>query len=817
MGALWPDLRYGVRMLLKKPGFTAVAVITLALGIGANTAIFSVVNAVLLRPLPYPHENQLVVMQQTRLDKQNDDPGVSYLNFLDWQAQSKLFESLAIVATDDTTLTGEGEPVRIHGAVVSADFFKTLGVAPQLGRAFNSADDLAGAGSGYNSVMLSDRTWRVRFGADPKIIGREIRLGGQAFTVVGITPPGIIPLQTEPIEYWATVAVNGDAARPGTANASRGYRAYAGVLARMKPGVRVEQARAEAEAVAQGLQEKYRAANGKTGISVKPLRELFVGDVRPKLWLLLGIVGMVLLIACANIANLLLARATERRREMAIRSALGARPRHLVQQLLGESLLLSLLGSLAGLLLSMWLMDALRALLPADIPRITGLDPDWRVLLFTLGAAILTGGVCGVTPAITVTKIDLTEAIKEGARGTQGTGGALLRRLLVTGQVAAALVLLVGAGLLVKSLIRLQQINPGFETGNILTMQMALSGERYFGQPTRPERINAFLNDLTGRVKTLPGVHDVSFAQCVPLTSVDNNTTFDFVGRPAPAGQQPTAQLRFIGLNYFQTLRIRSLSGRDFNERDVPQSPPVLIVNEAFAREYFRGEDPIGKRLRLGWGGDDPKEIVGVVADVRHRGPSDSARPEMYVPQAQFANTGITLLVRSDLAPDTLIAPIKKEIYALDPELPVTHVRSLDEYRADSIALPRFTASLLSLFAGLALLLTAVGLYGVISYSVAQRTNEIGIRLALGAQPGDILRLVVGQGMRLVGVGVAAGLAGSLALTRLLQNWLYNVSATDPWTFAAIASLLALVGLAACYLPARRAAKVDPMVALRRE
>ncbi len=812
------DLRNGVRVLLKKPGFTLIAVLTLSLGIGANTAIFSVVNAVLLRPLPFPNDTQLVVVQQMRTDKPDDNRDVSYLNFTDWQAQSQSFAGLAIVGADEATLTGEGEPVRVRGAVVSADFFKTLGVAPQLGRAFAAADDLPGADGGFNSVVLTDSGWRNRFGGDPKIIGRKITLDEQAFTVVGVSPRGIIPLQKEPIDYWATVAVNGDAAKAGTANASRGYRPYLGVVARLKPGVSIEQARAEMQSIHRGLQEKYPAGNGKTGVMLTPLRDLVVGQARSSLWLLFGIVGAVLLIACVNVANLLLTAATARRREMAIRSALGAGARHIIRQMLCESLLLALAGGGAGLLLSMWLIEILVALLPADIPRISGLEPDWRVLLFTFGAAVLTGVLCGLVPAFTSLKINLTDAIKEGERGASASARVnLLRNGLVVGQIAVALVLLTGAGLLVKSLIRLHQVNPGFETGNILTMQMSLSGERYFSKGMKPERINAFLDELTGRVSRLPGVRDVSFAQCVPLTSVENNTSFDIVERLAAKGEQPSAQLRFIGLNYFQTLDIPTRDGRDFTARDNPQAPPVVIVNEAFAREHFKGENPVGKRLKLGWGGDEPKEIVGVVGNVRHRALSDNARPEMYVPQAQFANAGITLLVRSTLKPETLVAPIKQAIYALDPQLPVTNIKSLDEYRVDSLSVPRFNTFLLSLFAGLALLLTAIGLYGVMSYAVTQRTNEIGIRLALGAQMNDVLRLILGQGMRLVTIGVLLGLSASVALTRFIDSWLFEVRATDPLTFAAIALLLVGIVLLACWIPARRATQVDPMLALRRE
>lgn len=818
MRTLLNDLRFGARMLLKKPGFTLIAILTLALGIGANTAVFSVVNALLLRPLPYPNEQQLVVMNQTRPDKFNDEGGVSYLNFVDWQTLGKSFESMGIVQTDEATLTGEGEPVRVQGAIVSSGFFNALGVAPQLGRAFDTSEDLMGASGGFQSVMITDSAWRNRFGADQKIIGRKLTLGEKTFTVVGVTPAGIFPLDKEPIDFFTTVASNGDPAIKGSANASRGYRAYAGVLARLKPGVTIDQARSEMELITSGLKEKYKEANSKTGISVMPLRELVVGNVKSKLWLLLGIVGAVLLIACVNVANLLLARATARYREMAIRSALGASTRHILQQLFSESLLLSLAGGALGLLLSLWLIDVLVRLLPAGIPRITGLSPDWRVLVFTFGATILTGLLCGIAPAITAAKTDLTEAMKEGGRSsTASASGILLRNSLVIGQVAIALVLLVGAGLLIKSLIRLHQVNPGFETGNILTMQMSLSGDRYFDDLSKPERINTFLSELTGRVGALPGVSEVSFAQSVPLTSVDNGTNFEIVERPTPKGEQLNAQLRFIANNYFQTLSIPTLGGRNFNELDQPQAPAVAIVNEAFAREYFKGENPIGKRLKLGWGGDAPKEIVGIVGNVRHRSLSDTVRPEMYVPQSQFANAGITLLVRSTVKANSLIAAVKQQIYALDSQLPVTEVKTLEEYRSDSVALPRFSAFLLAMFSGLALLLTAIGLYGVMSYSVTQRTHEIGLRIALGAQASDVLKQVIGQGMKLAIAGVAVGLVGAFALTGLIRSFLFGVTATDPLTFALISLLLLSVAALACWIPARRATKVDPIIALRCE
>ncbi|MGA9769113.1 MAG: ABC transporter permease [Blastocatellia bacterium] len=818
MGTLFQDLRYSIRALSKRPGFTAIAIFTLALGIGANTAIFSVINAALLRPLPFTEENRLVVLQQTRVEEPEKDRGASYLNFVDWKTESRSFENMAIIGADESTLLNEGEPARVHGAIVSADFFKTLGIAPKLGRDFTPDDDLPGASDGQNSVMLSDSCWQSRFGGDLQIIGRSINLEGSPFTVIAVLPPGIIPLQKEPVDYWATVAVNGSISKQGAANASRGYSPYFGIIARLKSGVTLEQAKAELESVTAGMREKYRDTNARLGVSVTPLRELVTNDAGRLLWLLLGIVGAVLLIACANVANLLLARAATRQREIAIRAALGASVRHILQQLIGESLMLSLAGGLAGLLLSMWLVDGLISLLPKEIPRIAGLEPDWRVLLFTFGAAIITGILCGLAPALASARVDLSCALKEGGRSRQGAVlSGRLRNALVIGEIAVALILLTGAGLLVKSLIRLQQVKPGFETGNILTAQMVLPASRYLDDQMNPERINAFLNSLTEQIKDTPGVRDVSYAQSVPLTSIENSTRFDTPARPFPKGQQPSAELRFIGIDYFKTLNIPQLDGRDFTPRDNPQSPSVVIINEAFAGEYFKDENPLGKKLKLGWGGDDPKEIIGVVGNVRHRSLSDDARPEMYVPQAQFANAGITLLVRSNIKSESVIATVKNAVYALDPELPLTEIKTLDEYRADSIALPRFNTFLLSLFAGLALLLTVVGLYGVMSYTVTQRTHEIGIRMALGASARDVLKLIIGQAMQMAFIGVGLGLVASFFLTRLMSSLLYGVSATDPVTFTVISLLLAGVALGACFIPARRATKIDPMVALKYE
>lgn len=816
MQTLLQDVRFGARVLLKHPMFTLIAIFTLALGIGANTAIFTVINVALFKPLPIAQEDRVVVLREIRPDDKDSSAGASYLNFQDWQTQSNSFASLALVAADTATFKAVGEPMRVQRAIVSADFFKTIGVAPLLGRSFDATDERGSAGEGLNAVMLSHSGWQKHFGGDPKVLGRQVTIEEKPFQVIGVTPPDIIPVRPEPVDFWVTTAVNGDPADPGSVNGSRNFRAYAGVIARLKPGVTVAQADAELAGLQNSLKERYPKVIGKRVINLTPVRELFVRDARKTLWLLLGIVGAVLLIACVNVTNVLLARATTRQREIAIRSALGANRWLIVQQLLIESLLLALAGGVLGVVLSLWLVDGLSALLPSDVPQLTGLRPDWRVLLFTLLAAVVTGVLCGLIPALSATRGNLAETIKDGGRSISGgKWSALLRNALVVGEVAIALVLLTGAGLLVNSLLRLQRVNPGFRTDHTLTMQMTLSGDRYQDRKQPAARINAFLAELSDRVSRLPGVTDVAHAQCVPLTGVENNTGFQIVDQVS--SEKPSAQLRFIGNGYFRTLGIPLVAGRDFNAQDAPDSPPVMLINEAFAREHFHGENPLGKRLKLGWGGNGPKEIVGIVGNVRHRSLSDSARAEMYVPQAQFDNAGITLIVRTQTPPESLVNAVKQQVRELDPALPITDVKTLAAYRHEALALPRFTTMLLGIFAGLAVGLALVGLYGVMSYSVSQRTQEIGVRMALGAQAGDVLRMVVWQGLRLAGAGVLLGLAGALALTRLLQSLVYEISTNDPLTLTVVALLFAIVALGACYFPARRATKVDPLVALRYE
>lgn len=813
MTSFFQDLRFGVRTFLTRPGFTFVAVLTLALGIGANTAIFSVINAVLLRSLPYPQEEQLVVLREKRGgEEERVTNSASFLNFRDWQARSQSFQSMAIVERSEATLTGEGEPARVQLAVTSAEIFSVLGLQPLLGRAFTAAEEAPGGTDGFNSVILSHALWQQRFGASRKIIGQKITLDDNAHTVVGVMPPGVFPLQNELVDCWVTVAAGGDPAKPGTMNSSRGYRAYLAVLARLKPGVTITQAQAEMTSLAQALAAQYPAQNKNYETSVVALRSLLVGKVTRLLWLLLGIVGAVLLIACANVANLLLARATTRHREMAIRAVLGASRWQIVRQLLLESLLLAACGGAVGLLFSLWGVDLLVAALPAEVPRLTGLAPDWRVLLFTLGAALLTGVLCGLAPALSASRHDLSVAMKEGGRNTTSARGRL-RSALVIGQVAIALVLLVGAGLLLKSFWLLQRVDPGFDYRHLLTAKVVLPTERY----QEAARAKAFYDTLLGNLKALPGVTQVSLAQSIPLTGADNGTAFTLVGHPTVPGEEREARLRFIGLNYFSTVTIPQLAGRDFTARDDAQAPPVLIVNDAFVRRYFNGEDPLGKKLLLGWGGDEPKEIVGVVADVRHRGLDDQPRPEMYVPQAQFNTLDLTLLVKTTSAPETLIQSLTAEVRKLDAELPITDIKTLAQYRAETVALPRFNLLVLTLFALLALGLTVIGLYGVMAYAVSQRTNEIGVRMALGAQPLDILRMVLQQGLALVFIGIALGLVGAWAATRVLRSLLFEVQVTDPLTFFSVALLLTLVAVLASFLPAYRATKVDPVIALRYE
>lgn len=816
MGNLWHDLRYGARMLFKNKGFAAVAIIALALGIGANTAIFSVVNAVLLRPLPFKDSEQLVALRQTTTQRKGDLDFASYPNFADWRTQSKAFEQLAAFRNTNRTLTGVDQPTRLISAVVSANLFQLLGVAPSLGRAFLPEEDQPGRSS--YAAILSHGLWQRRFGSDPNILGRNLVLSGKNYTVVGVMPGGFqFPVQAEPVELWVPIAVDAETPDGSTPNtAQRGTGIYQ-IIGRLKSNVTLEQAQAEMDLIARNLEAQYPDTNTHQGVKIIPQLELLVGKIRTALLVLFGAVGFVLLISCANVANLLLARATTRHKEMAIRAALGASRWRVVRQLLTESVLLGLAGGALGLLLALWGTDLLVALSPKGLLRLNEIGLDGRVLAFTIFVSLLTGVIFGLAPALHASKLDLTESLKEGGRsGTTGARGNRVRSLLIVTEVALALMLLVGAGLLGRSFLRLQRASPGFNAEHVLALNLNLPLARY----DEPQQA-AFYRQLLARVETLLGIDAAGVVSPLPLSGDQIEVTFETDGRPTAKGERPSAEFRTASPNYFRAMSIPLLKGRDFTARDDMKSPGVVIVNETLARQIFPGEDPIGKRIKPGMSvGNDPalmREIVGVVGDVKHQSLSSEAGAEVYVPHAQIPFGGMTLVARTGIDPQSLAATMRNEVNKLDKDIPVYNIRTLDDYLAASVAQPRFNTLLLGIFAGVALFLTMIGLYGVISYSVTERTHEIGIRVALGAQTSDVLKLVVKQGMWLALIGVGVGLAAALALTRLLASLLYDVSATDPVTFIGVSLLLIAVALLACLVPARRAMKVDPMTALRYE
>lgn len=810
------DFRTSVRSLRRTPGFVVAVVLTLALGIGANTALFSILHAVLFRPLAVADEARLVVLREFQRQDAQAGYGVSYLNYRDWSTQARSYTGLALVSVTTVSVAGQGDATQAPAAVVSPSLFDVLGVTPALGRAFRPEDDRVGGAEGRRAVLLSYSTWQSRFGGSSAVLGQTLLIDELPHEIVGVTPAGLFPVEAEPVHYWVTTASYGDPGVSGTANASRGYRCYLAALGRLKDGVSLETARAELGTLHAGLVAAHSSLGKDLATEVTPLRELLVADLRPRLWLVFGMVATVLIIACVNVANLLLARATTRQRELAVRAALGAGAWALVRQSLVESLVLAGAGSALGLLLAAWFLSALQALQPASIPVLTALGLNAPVLLFAVVTAGLTGLLCGVAPAFVAHRSAPSDVLKSGGRsGTASGWPDRVRAALVAGQVALALVLLLSAGLLARSLNALQRVRPGFDTGEILTAQLSFSGHRYATDSFDPSKINGFLSRAEERLRALPGVTAVSHAQCVPLTPEENNTRFSVVENPSPPGQSVSAQLRFVGAGYFDLLRIPLRKGRLLAETDLPSSPAVALVNEAFVRSFLADRSPIGLHLKLGWGGSGAKEIVGVVADVRHRSLSDAPRPEVYVPQSQFANAGVTLLLRVQGSAAGLAPALRGVLSEIDPELPVTAIKTLDAYRETTLAPHRFSAFLFGCFAALALLLTVIGLFGVITYHVSRRTQEIGIRVALGATPRDVLTLITGQGMRLVGLGIGLGLVVSLGATRLLRSHLYGVSPTDPLTFAAIALLLASVAYVACLLPTRKALRVDPNVTLR--
>ena len=815
METLIQDIKFGMRMLLKSPSMSIVATIALALGIGANTAIFSVVNAVLLRPLPFPNPDSLVELYETNLQRGTVRGSHSYPNFFDIRSQNTVFERMSMYRSGDFIMTGRGEPVRLQGAIVTSDLLPLLGVAPALGRTF-VADEDKGSDTG-RVVILSHRLFQNRFGGDASILNQRITLDGIGFTVIGVMPPAFeFPIQNEPVELWTTIA--GDAAGTDPITAQRGAH-FLRVIARLKPNVTPEQAQGELNTIASRLEQQYPDTNTRRGLRLESALTALVGDVRPVLLILLGAVACVLLIACANVANLLLARATSRHKEMAVRAALGASRIRVIRQLLTESVLLSLVGGGVGLLLAVWWSDLLVALGKEDIPRAVQVGIDWRVLAFTLGVSIVTGVIFGLAPAFHSSKTDLVESLKDGGRGTsEGARRSRMRSILAVGELAVAVVLLVIAGLLIKSLWRLQNVNSGLQTENVMTFNLALPEAKY-----KAAQQARFFSDLQTRLESSPGVESASSIVPLPLSGERFGISFQIEGREVAPKDEPSADFFIAGVGYFRTMGIPIVKGRDFEQRDQHGSPPVAIITEEFARQYFPNENPLGKRMQPGISTYDDeehspmREIVGVVADIRNRTLNAAPTPAYYVPQTQVPFSGMTMVVKTTNDPSGLVSGMTKEVAAIDADLPLFGVKTMREYLASSVAGPRFNTTLLSIFAGVALVLTLVGLYGVMSYSVAQRTNEIGIRLALGAQTRDVLWMIVKQGSKLIVLGLTLGLIGAFAATRLIESLLFGVTTKDPFTFAAAAVLLAVVALLACYIPAWRATKVDPLQALRYE
>jgi putative ABC transport system permease protein len=810
MRTLWQDVRYGARAMRANPGFTLVAVVALALGVGANTAIFSVVNAVLLRPLQYPNAGRVVAIQE--LSPEGRRVQSTPANFLDWREQATVFEQMAAIFTRPANLAVGDEAERIDFAMTSVGFFDVFGVRPRAGRFFLAAEEKAGHAP---VVVLSHALWQRRFGANSSIIGQSVRLDGVAYEVVGVTPEGFsYPDRTEawvpPFARVPTLSEQQDVER------ARGF-GFLTAVALLKPGETLGHARAEMEAITTRLRQQYPESNSKRFNRVVTLHEHLVGESSRALLLLLGAVALVLLIACANVANLLLARAAGRQKEMAVRVALGATRLRLARQLLVESVLLALLGGAAGLLLGWWGMDLLKGLLPAGFPRVADIGVDPRVLGFTLLVSCATGLAFGLAPALQFTRPDVQGAHKESARGsTGGARGGRLRNLLIVSEVALSLVLLVGAGLLFRSFLSLRAVELGFRPQSLLTFRLSPSGERFREDA---QYIN-FYRDVAERVAALPGVESVGFINTLPLMK-GPTSGIQFEGRPPVRRDQwPSANYRSVSPDYFRSAGIAVVKGRVPDARDTADAPLVFAINQALARRDFPNEDPVGKRISNGIGPDGKpiwKEIVGVVADVRSEEPGREAAPEIYASCQQDPFAGVSYVVRSSVAPESLVPGVREAVRASDRAQPIAEVRTMEQLVGESVAQPRFTSLILGLFACMALLLAAAGIYGVMSYAVTQRTHEIGIRIALGAQYGDVLRMVVGRGMALALCGVGLGLLCALALTRLLAGLLYGVSATDPLTFAGVALLLTLVALLASYLPARRATKVDPMVALRYE
>jgi putative ABC transport system permease protein len=805
MDSLWKDLRFATRVLWKSPGFSVVALLALVLGIGANTAIFSVVNAVLLRPMPFVDPGRLVSVREST--PQGEKFNVANpQNVADWQKRNHSFEQIAAYVPFELTmsLTGDGNPEEVPGNYVTRDFFPLLGVHPALGRNFLPEEELPNT---PDVALLSDGFWRRRFGADRHIVGKTLMIRGNPTTVVGVLPAGF-RFPDVKADIWELTTLHPERQRKGR---------FLAPIARTRPGVTVSQAQADMNVIMAQLAREYPDFNQNWGVTVIPLSQQFTGDLRTPLLVLLGAVGLVLLIACANVANLMLMRSSARGREMAIRTSLGATRARIVRQLLVESMILGVIGGSAGLLFAVWAKDILLAMLPESmsVAKVNSVTIDGNVLAFTVILSLGTSLLFGLLPALRASRPDLSDTLKEGGRAVSSSlRRNRLRATLVASEMAVALMLLIGAGLLIQSFIRLEHVSAGFQPDRILSMRIGLSNPRYKDLKVA----SAGLDEILHRIAQVPGVASTGSIQFPPLGGLLPATGFWVAGRPIPnPSQAPVTGVSIVTPGYFPTMGIPLISGRLFTERDQAGTPQVTIVSQSLARQHFPNMDPIGQRLFVEWGRETPYQIVGVVGDVKHDGLDKDVRPTVYFPNAQETQTIATLMIRTGADPIKL-APIAEQIiHAYDKDQAIANIQPLDMFLSKAVARPRFQSVLLASFAGLALLLAAIGIFGVMSYSVAQRTHEIGIRVALGAQGKQVLRLVVGQGLLLALIGTAGGLGGAFALTRYLRTLLFNVSPTDWLTFTTVPLLLCAVALAASYFPARIAMRVDPMQALRYE
>ncbi len=809
MESLRQDLRYALRACVRAPGFTTVAVLALALGIGANTAIFSIVNAVLIERLPYSDPDRILVLWETNARRPGQPNVVAPANFIRWNERAAAFESMAAFAETRMNLTGDAVPEEVVAQNVTAGYFSVLGVSALIGRVFTAEES---ADPETSSVVLSYDLWQRRFASDPAVVGRTIRLNTRLRTVVGVMPPDVRlflkagSLVGKPVDVWVPYVLPPEARQP------RGR--YLSVIARLKPGVSLDQARAQMTSLAASLTQELPDFDTGWGVKVVPLRDELSGGIKPALLVLSGAVAFVLLIACANVANLLLARGAARQREIAIRSALGAARSRVVRQLLTESLVLGLLGGAAGLLVASWSLIALIALSPVDLTGLGHVTISYPVLAFTAAVSILTAAICGFAPAIAGSRTDVQDALKNGVRQLgSGPRQATLRHAFVVAEIALAVVLLVGAGLMLRSFEALRRVNPGFDARNVLTMRVQLPPARYQddGQRTR------FFNDLTARVSAIPGVRSAGVVSFLPLAGLGAVTDFTIEGEPpAPPGQEHTTAVTVCDNGYFRAMNVPLRRGRLFTEREMRERSNVVVVSEAFVRQYFANGDPLGKRVTIAMTDPDvPTTIVGVVGDTKAVDLVAPPRPTAYWPHPQLAYSGMTLTVRTDTDPLAFVGAVQREIASIDKDQPVSDVRTMTQWVARSLGEARFSSTLLALFAGLALLLAAIGIYSVMSYAVSQRTSEIGIRVALGADQRDIVALIVGNGIRLAAVGLAIGVGLAAVLNRAITALLYRTTGTDPLAFATAIAVLGAVAMTASYLPARRASRVAPSEALR--